>query len=299
MPKSRYSKLIQEILNSMFEGFVLDGDKKLKVVNEAKAKETADKIHTLVLEKSRDLWEQFEAAEGSLRKAVEEINFDELQGDVSHMGTQSADLEKITDMTGAETMESTESLKDALGVEDFDLSSLFSESLDHLDNEKDEDRHLTDEGEGYMPEAGDEEDELEGDEFGAGDSVDDADMDPEGGVEGPEGEYDELEIGEPEDDMDMDGDLGAPAGDEMGDLEMGDEPVGDLDGEMGGDPEDELSDFDFDLDGEGGEEDPEMEEMMGMRMESEGEDDDDKDDDKEDDDKDDDDKPAFLKKDED
>ena len=306
MSKSRYSKLMQDLLQNMFEGFVLDENKKLKIVNEAAAQHTADVIHKIVLEKSRELWESFESAEASLRSAAAEINFEELNADVSNMGRQSAgevSIEDLTNMEGAQTMESTESLKKVLGTDDFDLSSIF-ESLDNLDSDDPDgdggDRHLTDEGEGMpMMDAGDEDEELDGDEeftklqvggddaeMGGDDLEGDMEPDEYGDENGDEmgmDDADELEI-EPEN-GEMDDELG-----------MGDE----LDGEPMGD--EEALDFDFDSLGDLGDEEDEMEEMMGgqMRMESEGDDDDEKDDDDDDDEKDDekdddDDKPAFLK----
>ena len=309
MSKSRYSKLMQDLLQNMFEGFVLDENKKLKIVNEAAAQHTADVIHKIVLEKSRELWESFESAEASLRSAAAEINFEELNADVSNMGRQSAgevSIEDLTNMEGAQTMESTQSLKKVLGTDDFDLSSIF-ESLDHLDSDDADgdsgDRHLTDEGEGMMMDAEDDE-ELDGDEEFTKLQVggDDAEM----GGEAGEGDMEPDEYGDENGD-----DLGMDDADELEiepengemDDEMGMEPElgGDeLDGEPMGD--EEALDFDFDSLGDLGDEEDEMEEMMGgqMRMESEGEDDDkdddDDDDDKDDDDKDDDDdKPAFLK----
>ena len=305
---SRYSKLMQEILDSMFEGFVLDENKKLKVVNEDAAKATAEKIHKLVLEKSRDLWDQFESADAELRSAAAEINFEELNADVSNLGRGEADEVSIHDLTnmdteGVQTLESKD-LKKVLGTEDFDLKTIFEgDDWFPTDDGDGGDRKLTDEGEGApMMDAGDDENELDGDKEFDQDMDDESDvvgdMEPDEYNDKPAG--DEIEI-EPEDELGGEEPLDDLGGDDLGmDDELnGEEPLDDLGVE--GDLEGEGFDF-SDLGDLGlGDEDDVDEMMGGYRMESEGDDDDkdDKDDDKDDDDKDDkdDDKPAFLKKD--
>ena len=63
---SRYSKKMTEIIDSIFEGYTLNAKGKLVIKNESASKKAVESLHTLVLEKSRDLWDQLEAAEGSL-----------------------------------------------------------------------------------------------------------------------------------------------------------------------------------------------------------------------------------------
>lgn len=299
---SRYQNLMTEILDSIFEGYTVDGKGKLKVVNEDAAKVASEKLHTLVLEKSRDLWDQLEAAEDSLSGVAEEISFEELNADPSSMSTtvthDPAPKSAAPQEEGGEQMESAQNISELLGSDDFDLSDVF-ENMDHLDSVHNQ------RGDGRMP----------FDEMGGDMSYEDEGSDVEDGDE----EYDDLMIGMDDNGMgspdssdglddgdyedgmdDMNGDSDMDMGDES-DLDMGDENGGD---DMG---------FDFELDLEGDVDDldgvDDEDEMEGMghgdksyRMESEGDDDDDDDDDKDDDkdddddDDDDDDKPAFLKK---
>ena len=84
---SRYQTLMTEILDQIFEGHHPNKDGKLEVVNEKAAKKAEDLIHTLVLEKSRDLWDQLEAAEGSLQEIADEISFEEMHADPSSIDT--------------------------------------------------------------------------------------------------------------------------------------------------------------------------------------------------------------------
>jgi len=265
---SRYQNLMTEILDSIFEGYTVDEKGKLRVVNEGAAKIASEKLHTLVLEKSRDLWDQLEAAEDSLSGVAEEISFEELNTDPSSMANTVT--HKPSDNRDApeseQQMESAKNISDLLGSDEFDLSDVF-ENMDHLDsvyNKK---------GDGRNPY----------NEMGGDMSYEDEGTDVEDGDE----DYDDLMIG-----MDDNG-MGSPdASDGMDDADyennMDMDMDGDSDSEM--DYENDMNDddmgFDFDLDLEGDDDldsvEHEEDEMEGMghgdksyRMETENEYDDD------------------------
>ncbi len=82
---SRYNKMLTEVLDNIFEGYTLDSNGKLVVTNEAASKKAKESLHTLVLEKARELWDQLEAAEESLSSVAEEIRFEEMNTDPSSM----------------------------------------------------------------------------------------------------------------------------------------------------------------------------------------------------------------------
>lgn len=223
---SKYSKLIGEILDSIYEGYTLDEKtKKLKVVNESRAEKAAESVHTLVLEKARELWDQLEASEESLADVAEEISFEELNTDPS---TMDLDVSRGASSRTKANKNDGEDLSSMLGeTSDFDLDSIF-DSMDHLD---DEDGDMP-----YNEELGDdEEDVVDGDE-----------------------EYSDLQMDNDDgyvDDDELDGDLGD---DEMGNDDLGGDLGGDMGddeiGSMGDDFDDESGDngfdFDFDLDGD-------------------------------------------------
>ncbi len=247
---SRYNKLIKEILDGIFEGYSLE-DGKLKVVNESAAKSADGALHKLVLEKSRDLWDQLEAAEGSLSDVAEEISFEELNADPSSvdMTLHAGANEPAPQVDAAAAGETEPTLENLLGSDDFDLSSVF-EGLDHLDDAD----GMADNTKGeptMMEEPGaDEEDVVDGDE-----------------------DYENLEIGMDDNDMgssDMEGD-DLENGDmelepENGEMDMELEPENG-EGEMDLEPEGDVdAAFDFDL--ELGAEEPEGDEL---ELEPEGE----------------------------
>ena len=262
---SRYNKLIKEILDGIFAGYALDEDNKLKVVDEAATKTADAALHKLVLEKSRDLWDQLEAAEGSLQDVAEEITFEELNADPSSvdMTLTTGGNEPETPDVDAAAMGAEPTLENLLGSDDFNFNSVF-EVLDANEppmadgGPKDEPT--------MMEQPGDEEEEdvVDGDEDFTNLEVgmDDNDM----GSSDMEGdpELDDLngdpELGGPEDDLngdpeldDLNGDpemdLEPEGGDELGlgdefdfDLGLGDEdPNGDIEGLA---PEDEEVDTD-------------------------------------------------------
>ena len=310
---SRYNKMMSAVLDAIFEGYTLDGSGKLVVRNEEASKQAQEHLHTLVLEKARELWDQLEAAEDSLASVAEEIRFEELNTDPSstatattHAAVAPEDAAAVdappADAEAATALESADSISELLSADDLNLDDIF-ENMDHLDNHQNTNVPAGpdmpfDEGMGH--EMG----EMGG--MSAGNMASGPMMDDEG--DGDE-DYDALTVGMG-DEAPMGGD---PAADEFG---AEDDLEGDMgDPDMNGDPDmgDEMNGgddmgFDFDLDLEdpegmgdefGAEEEPV--EMMGgdksMRMEAKGDDDkDDDDDDKDGDDDDDDDKPAFLKK---
>jgi hypothetical protein len=324
---SRYSKKMTEIIDSIFEGYTLNAKGKLVIKNESASKKAVESLHTLVLEKSRDLWDQLEAAEGSLADVAEEIRFEEMNTDPSSMSGAVTHAAAATDedaaavdaaptgLDQASALESAQSIGDLLGSADLNLDDIFEDNfgddnpMRHLDGDIqtnapegpslpfDEDGGTppTAGGMGYDPRnSGVSSQVVAGEE---GDEMDDG------------GDYDELSVGMGDEGGDMGMDdmgMGDEFGDEGGDVGMSDEfgdeggmdDMGDENGDMG-------FDFDLDLDGDFGDEngdlglgdegEEEYEEGMGhqdksYRMEGKG------DDDKDDDDDDDDDKPAFLKK---
>ncbi len=279
---SRYSKKMTGILDAIFEGYSLDDSGKLVVTNEAAAKNASEKLHDMVLEKARDLWDQLEAAEDSLSSVAEEIRFEELNTDpsgtsgvVTHAAVAPEDADAAdaapADLEAATALESAESISDLLSADDLDLNGIF-ENLDHLDNHQNTGAPAGPD----MPF-----DEMSGDMRM---------MDSEDDVQDGDEDYDALQIGMgDEGDMgddaaamdggdefgaedDLEGDMGDP--DMNGDDEFGGDMNGGMDDEMNGD---DMGGFDFDLDLDdpmGDEED--MDEMGGMmhdksmRMEGKG-----------------------------
>ncbi len=233
---SRYNKIIKDILDGIMEGYTLD-DGKLKVVNEAATKAADAALHRLVLEKSRDLWDQLEAAEDSLTDVAEEISFEELNADPSSvdMTMSVGGNEPATPEVDAAAMGAEPTLENLLGSDDFDLTSVF-EVMDAQEpppaaGHRDEPT--------MMEEPGDEDDVVDGDE-----------------------DFSDLEVGMDDNDMgssDMEGDeFDNGNGDEFGDPEMngdgmdidnGDEFGDGMDMEPeGGMDMDNGDEFDFDLD---------------------------------------------------
>lgn len=306
---SKYQKYYETAIENVFKGYNYDPNaKRLNLVDESAAKAARESLSQALLEMARDIWTQLDAAEDSLKEVSDEIRFEELNTDPSSLSmtvgpgeTEDAD---VVDFQASQAPEAPafESIENLLGSDDFNFEDIF-ENMDHLDNKEadmpfDEDLGDTPTrgGMGYDPR-----------NSGVSSRV-------VAGEEDPEGEFDDLD---PEMGMDNGDDLGMDNGDELGDMDpMGDYEDGE--GDMGydgeGEPEDDLSGFDFDLalgdeDLDLGDEE-EAEEGYGhyegygdpksYRMEAEGDDDDDDkekdDDDDDDDDGDDDDKPAFLKK---
>ena len=312
---SRYQKLMTEILDRIFEGYTFT-DGKLKVINERAAKKAAGSLHKLVLEKSRDLWDQLEAAEGSLADVAEEISFEELNSDSSSVdmsqGGVATQQAAAPEEGQAEAM-AEPTLEGILGAADeMDFDSIFEMGMGQQSS-MGVDPGMTRTSEPtMMDEYGDEKEEVvDGDE----DYSDlEMGMDDNGmgssDMEGQQGD----QFGDQQQDDDM---MGGQQGDQFGDQQMDDmgmqdgqqddmmggQQDGELDLDMGGQQDGEMDmeggfDFDLDLDGMDSEEDPEMDEMMGKpyRMEGKGDkelpwekkdkDDDDDDDDDEDDKKD-------------
>lgn len=254
------------VMDKFFEGFALKKDGGLKVVNEDAAKQASSALSKIVLEQARDWWGQLEAAEESLANVADEISFEEMNADPSSQqmdhGSHSADDEAPEmQAQGQEemAMESAD-LKNLLGSEDFDLSSIFE--MDHMD---DEDAMMDDDADGEV---------VDGDE-----NMDDLKL----GMDSMSGE------GEDGDDADM-RDLGDEGG--MDDDESGGETDMDsldpeADPEMGEYGDEEEFDFDLGSDDEGldlGDDDEEdMDEMRGrhhaMESDDEGDDDEDEDED--------------------
>ena len=130
----KYEKLMSDILDSIFEGYSYDGE--LKVINEKAARKAASSLHKLVLEKSRDLWDQLEAAEGSLADVAEEISFEELNTDPSSMdtstGSSPAPAEAPAPADASLSMEEP-TLESILGADsDIDFDSIFEMRPGHM-----------------------------------------------------------------------------------------------------------------------------------------------------------------------
>jgi len=258
-----------EILDSIFEGYSYDGE--LKVVNENAARKAASSLHKLVLEKSRDLWDQLEAAEGSLADVAEEISFEELNTDPSSMDTSTGAAPEAAPAAAEEP-----TLESILGAEgELDLSSIFEMDGEYVMDAEGDHEEMVDGDQDYedlemgMDDAAMGSSDMEGDELSLdGDQFGDQQMD---------------DMGQQGDQLGDMGQQGDQFGDQFGDQQMDDEMELDMDSEGG---------FDFDLDLEGEDPEAEMEEGFGKayRMESKDEDDkdeDDKDEDDKDDDKDD------------
>lgn len=284
---SRHTKKMTAVLNAVFEAYNVDGSGKLVVVNEAASKVASEKLHELVLEKARELWDQLEAAEDSLASVAEEIRFEELNTDpsgtsgaVTHAAVApedaaAADAQAPADAEAATALESAESISDLLSADDLNLDEIF-ENLDHLDNHQ----NVSAPAGPDMPF-----DEMQGHMMDdEGDDVVDGDED-----------YDNLQIGMGDDGMgddaasldNGDGEFDAENGAEM---DMGDPDNGDDMGMDDMDNGDDMGGFDFELDLEAPEDTDEMmggyDEGMGhgdksFRMEGKG------------------DKPDFLDKDKD
>jgi hypothetical protein len=292
----KYEKLMSDILDSIFEGYSYDGE--LKVINEKAARKAAGSLHRLVLEKSRDLWDQLEAAEGSLADVAEEISFEELNTDPSSMDTS-------TGSSAPEPVEAAPAADDAgLGMEaptlesilgtnsDIDFDSIFEMRPDHMMDAEGDPSEMVDGDQDYedlemgMDDNGMGSPDMEGDQLDGGQQGDQF-GDEFGGQQG-----DQMgdQLGGQQGDQFGD-EFGGQQGDQMGDQLGGQQMDGeiDLDSEGG---------FDFDLDLEGGDPDAEMEEGFGKayRMEAKGDKDDDDKEDKDDDDKDSDDDDKKKKK---
>ena len=291
----KYEKLMSDILDSIFEGYSYDGE--LKVINEKAARKAAGSLHKLVLEKSRDLWDQLEAAEGSLADVAEEISFEELNTDPSSMDTSTgsapaaAPVEAPAADAGLGIEEPT--LESILGSEsDIDFDSIFEMHGDVMDAEGDSSQ-MVDGDQDYedlemgMDDAAMGSPDMEGDQLDGGQQGDQF-GDQFGGQQGDQ-------MGDQFGDQQMDDEFGMEMGGQQGDQMGGQLDGQQLDGEIDLDSE---GGFDFDLDLEGEDPDAEMEEGFGKayRMESDDKDADDKDGDKDKDDDDDDDDDKDDKK---
>lgn len=290
---------MSDILDSIFEGYSYDGE--LKVINEKAARKAASSLHKLVLEKSRDLWDQLEAAEGSLADVAEEISFEELNTDPSSMdtstGSSPAPAEAPAPADASLSMEEP-TLESILGADsDIDFDSIFEMRPGHMMDAEGDPSEMVDGDQDYedlemgMDDAAMGSPDMEGDQLDGGqqgDQFGDQQMDDMGGQQGDQ-MGDQFGDQQMDDEFGMGGQQGDQFGGQQGD-QMGDQMGGQqMDGEIDLDSE---GGFDFDLDLEG--DDAEMDEGFGKayRMESKGDkDDDDKDEDKDkddDDDKDDD-----------
>ena len=270
---SRHQKLMSQIIENVFEGYEYSSKEGLTLVNEGAAKQASDKLHMLVLEKSRELWDMFESSDDSLSHLADEIDFEEGEADPS----------SIDDGADIDVSESAD-ISSLLGANDFDMKSIFEMSEDEdemVDGDEDfEDLQLG------MDDSG----------MGAGD-LESSDLDD---TEDGDEELDGLEDDDMEGDLDLEMELDFDADEEMGmedelgmggglegdldadidmDLEMGDDldADADLDLEMDDDMEGDDS-FDFDLDFGDDEGD-----LDTTESKDDDDDDDDKDDDKEDD----------------
>jgi hypothetical protein len=273
---SRYNKMMTEVLDSIFEGYTLDSKSgKLVVTNEAASKKAQESLHSLVLEKARELWDQLEAAEDSLSSVAEEIRFEEMNTDPSSMSgaiSQSAAPEDTAapaapdaglGLDAAPALESAGSISELLSTDDLNLDDIF-ENMDQLDNHQNT----------SVPRGPDMPfDEMTGG-MSAGNIGGGMGMEAEGDIQDGDEDFDTLSMG-----MGDEGDeMGDPMGGEMGGDIGGDDMMGDpeMGGDMGGDGMDDMGGFDFDLDLD----DPEMggdlamgDDGMGdeMGMEPEGE----------------------------
>lgn len=267
------SKLVSSILDNFFEGYTLDANGKLQVVNEGAAKKASEALSKLVLEQAREWWDQLESAETSLSDIADEITFQELNADPS-----SAPLDVKASASGEPAPaaapadagipgdvlpESADDLKSLFGSDDFDFKSIF-EGMDNFGDEE-----VMMDAEGDME---DEEDVVDGDE-----DFNDLKMG-----------MDDAEMGADDDMVSDDGD-DSLGGDDLGD-DFGGDDLGD-DGEMdfGDDTEtldgdDDGLEFDFDFLSDEGDDlgdpsDPSMDGMDDGDLDDVSSDDDSEDDD--------------------
>ena len=135
---SRYTKMMTEVLENIFEGYTLDDNGKLVVTNEGATEKAKDSLHQLVLEVSRELWDRLEAADDSLASVAEEIRFEELNTDPSSTSAAIAQAAPAEDAAAVDApaepaLESADSISELLSADDLNLDEIF-EDMDHLDN---------------------------------------------------------------------------------------------------------------------------------------------------------------------
>ena len=235
---SRYQQLMTEVLDSIFEGYTMEGGK-LSVVNEDAAKKATDTLHTLVLEKSRDLWDQLEASSDSLAEYSDEINFEEMAADPSSIANtvsfrpdedevvNDADVDvdemDMDDDMDYESNDTFEAVSNLLGSEQINFDEIFTEhGHDHLDDEESDDEpsmpfenHGDDDSEEEMVDGDEDYDDLMMgmDDAGMGSSDMESDMNDDSEDDelelddAPEGLEDDSEDDDSEDGFDFDLDL--------------------------------------------------------------------------------------------
>jgi hypothetical protein len=272
---SKYQKYFETGIKNVFEGYHYDEKTKvLKRVDETAIKAAHESISQAILEMSRDIWTQLDAAEDSLREVSDEIRFEELNTDPSSLsmttgGSATSDEADVDPAVAGQQMApevpAFESISDLLGADDFDFEGIF-ENMDHLDN-KEADMPFDENLGGRMREMpGDSPPTAGGMGYDPRNSGISSMVKAGAGEEeypvGGEDEYSDLEMGMDDGNGDMGMDNGN--GDEMGmdngngDMGMDDYDNGD---EMGMDngngngddmgfeePGDDLGGFDFSLD---------------------------------------------------
>ena len=142
---SKYQKYFETGIKNVFEGYHYDQKTKvLKRVDETAIKAAHESISQAILEMSRDIWTQLDAAEDSLREVSDEIRFEELNTDPSSLSmttggsatSDEADLDPTAGQQMAPEVPAFESISDLLGAgDDFNFEGIF-ENMDHLDNKE-------------------------------------------------------------------------------------------------------------------------------------------------------------------
>lgn len=232
------SNLFRDVISKMMESVTLDNDGQLKVLNEESMSEADDLLNQMVVETARDWWAQLESAEDSLADMADEISFNELNADPSHVGSPALDLDKDEGPEG--DMQNVDTMESLLGKDDFDLNSIFEGFREDEDDDigmddgdddfsdlmrGDDDKGLGDSG--PMGDDGMEDDGM--DAIGGNDDIDmgddDIDMDDDDMDMGDEDEFN-FDFLDDDDGLDMDDD-GLDMGDD--DFSMGDDDMGDED----------------------------------------------------------------------
>lgn len=129
--------LLKECLDLVDEGFALDDNDKLVIVNKEKVAESDKKFHRFCLEKSYEIYEAASVQENDAELAAmaDEIKFEELGAHASQMRTDTAPAGKPA--TAAAASPAPAAPPAAAGLpESSDFESLFSENVEEFDLSK-------------------------------------------------------------------------------------------------------------------------------------------------------------------
>lgn len=239
------SKFVQAMLSDFLESHGLDESGKLTVINESKKKATDELLAKIVLEKSVALFDKLEEdSTAHLTNLADEISFQELNGDGSHMTTDldlGASADQGSDDAGADLGADMGGDMGGMNfdlpesIEEFDLSTLFAEEEDKEEELEDGEEELKEFSHDDL--SGDFEDEQSQDDGSFSDL--DVDFDKEGG-----------DLEDPDADLGLDGDMGSDPDMSGGDDLGGDDMDGGEDPDMVNLDDGDEFDFNFDLPGE-------------------------------------------------